>query len=334
MRAVRLIEPGRVEVAEVPDPSSRDQATVRVRRVGVCGSDLKIVKGRVRVRCPRVLGHEMVGEVEAVPAGSRFQPGTRVLVDPAVACGWCDLCLGGRTNLCRNGGLMGRDLDGVFAERVTAPVGRLLPFPETLSYRQAGLLQVLGTCVHAVSRLAPTMPGQVAVVIGLGVTGQLLSQLLTLRGARVIGVTRSSWKRDLARGLGAEGAVEPQAADSFLDELTAGRGPDLVVEAVGTAPTLAWAIDLVAAGGEVLAYGSIPAGDRSLPYSTAHEKELTIRHPRAALIGDYAEGIRLASAARLALDPIVTHELDIDEAPHAFELVEDASSLKVLMRVD
>ena len=333
MKAVTLIEPERVEVVNVAEPDDPRLPLVRVRQVGVCGSDLKIVKGKVRVDCPRILGHEMVGELESAPPGSHLEAGTRVLVDPAVACGYCDLCVKGRTNLCRNGGLMGRDRDGVFTERVSVPVDRLLAFPDALSYREAGLLQVLGTCVHAVKRLGPTFPGQVAAVVGLGVTGQLISQLLTLHGLRVVGVTRSEWKRSVAMELGATAVSDSEHAGAVLDEITAGRGPDLVVEAVGTEATLARAIDLAGIGGEVLAFGSIPGGSSGLPYYSLYKKELTLRHPRAAVKDDYAEAIRLVAAGGLQLGPIVTHELTLDEAPQAFALVDDPSSLKVLMRV-
>lgn len=332
MRAVRVLEPEKIELADVPEPDDPALVKVRVSQVGICGTDTKILAGKIPVEYPRILGHEIIGEVVSAPPGSPFLPGSRVLVDPGVACGWCDLCLAGRPNLCRNGGLLGRDVDGVFTEYVLAPVDRLVTVPAGISDEAAGLLQVLGTCVHAVKRINP-FPGQVAAVIGLGVAGQLISQLLTLRGMTVVGITRSEWKRRLAAESGAAAVAEPSQAATVLGDHTGGRGPDLVVEAAGTEATLAEAIELVTIGGEILGYGTITGGGRGLPYYHLYHKELTIYNPRAALIGDYADGISLAAAGRLFLEPIVTHRLALSEAEQAFELVHDPSSLKVLMHV-
>jgi 2-desacetyl-2-hydroxyethyl bacteriochlorophyllide A dehydrogenase len=333
MRAVRAIAPGEVEVTDVAEPAANGEMLVRIRQAGICGSDLKMLAGKVKIAHPRTLGHEAVGEVVFAPPGAPHEVGTTVLIDPAFSCGWCDLCLVDRTNLCRNGGLMGRDVDGVFTELVSVPANRLVPVPATVSVEAAGLLQVLGTCVHASRRIAP-FPGQVAAVIGLGVAGQLLSQILTRRGIRVVGITRSEWKRDLALRLGAEAVAPPADAGPLLDDLTEGRGPDVVVEAVGTAATLAQAIELVGIGGAVLAYGSIPVGDQGLPYYQLYKKELTIHHPRAAQIGDYVLGVDMAAAGDLQLEPIVSHVLSLEDGPQAFDLVNDPSSLKVLLRVD
>lgn len=332
MKAVRVVEPGSIEITEVPEPDAQGAVLVRSGQVGICGTDTKILEGKIPVDYPRIMGHEMVGEVVSAPPGSPFPAGTRVLVDPGVACGWCSLCRAGRFNICVNGGLMGRDVDGVFTEYAVVPVNRLVPVPSSVSKKASGVLQVLGTCIHAVKTVNP-FPGQVAAVIGLGVAGQLITQLLTLRGMTVVGVTRSEWKRQLASESGTQVVAAPDAARAVLDDVTDGRGPDLVVEAVGTEATLGEAIELAATGGEVLVYGTLTGGNQGLPYYQLYHKELTLHNPRAALIGDYADGVALAASGSLSLEPIVTHVLDLDEAEKAFELVHDASSLKVLMKV-
>jgi 2-desacetyl-2-hydroxyethyl bacteriochlorophyllide A dehydrogenase len=332
MNAITLLAPNRIEVANVPEPEPGPGVLVRSTHVGICGTDIKILKGTVPVDYPRIMGHEMVGEVVAAPSSSHLLPGERVLVDPGVACGICDLCRAGRFNICRNGGLMGRDIDGVFTELVEVPLSRLVRIPGAISTRSAGLLQVLGTCVHAVKATRP-FPGQVALVIGLGVSGQLISQLLTLQGLTVVGTTRSKWKRDLAETSGIAAAVPPEELDATLAGIGDGLGPHLVVEAVGQEGTLASAIELVRVGGEILVFGTITSGSAGLPYYHLYHKELTVRNPRAALIGDYADGVALAASGALHLEQMVTHELTLDEAGRAFELVDDPASLKVMMSV-
>lgn len=331
MRAIRVTGPNEIELADVSPPSDPTLHTIAVERVGICGTDVKVFHGHIPVAYPRIAGHEMVGRVVSAPPGSPYPEGTRVMVDPGVACGWCDLCQAGRTNLCRNGGLLGREVDGVFTELIQAPTARIVGVPDHLDPRSAGLVQVLGTCVHAVKHLTP-FPGRVAAVIGLGVTGQIISQLLTLSGMDVVGVTRSEWKRQLALDTGGVvRAVAPDDAEQVLADMTDGRGPAIVVEAVGTEATLARAVELVGIGGEVLAYGTITGGSTGLPYYQLYLKELTIHNPRAAVTRDYAEGADLAASGKLSLAPLVSHELGLDEAGRAFDLVDEA--MKVLMAV-
>ena len=190
----------------MPEPDAGSSVLVRVGQVGICGTDIKILAGKIPVDYPRIMGHEMVGEVVAAPDRSPYPAGTRVLVDPGVACGWCHLCRAGRFNICVNGGLLGRDVDGVFTELVAVPYNRLVPVPSSISEKASGVLQVLGTCVHAVKTI-DAFPGKVAVVIGLGVAGQLITQLLRLRGMTVVGITRSEWKRELAASTGTHHTV-------------------------------------------------------------------------------------------------------------------------------
>ncbi len=332
MRAVTVTAPSSIAISDVDEPEGGGGVLVKCQTVGICGTDVKVLKGAIPVAYPRVMGHEVMGEVVDAPQGSGVDVGQRVLVDPGSACGHCDLCHRGRPHLCRNAGLMGREVDGVFAEYVRVPPHRVLTVPDSVSDRAGGVLQVLGTCIHA-QRAVDVFPGQVAAVIGLGVSGQLMVQLLRERGVTVVGITRSEWKRELAAKHGAAATAAPDAAEAVLSDLTDGRGPDLVVEAVGTERTLAQAIELVGIGGEVLVFGTLTGGDAGLPYYQFYFKELTLYNPRAALPGDYAAGIELAASGRLQLEPIVTHTLELAEAERAFELVHDPSSLKVLMTV-
>ena len=332
MRAVTVTAPSSIAIADVDEPESGGSVLVKCQTVGICGTDVKVLKGAIPVAYPRVMGHEVIGEVVEAPPGSGVAAGERVLIDPASSCGHCDLCHRGRPHLCRNAGLMGREVDGVFAEYVRVPPHRVLGVPDSVSDQAGGVLQVLGTCIHA-QKAVDVFPGQVAAVIGLGVSGQLMVQLLRERGVTVVGITRSEWKRELAARHGATATAAPDQAEAVLMELTDGRGPDLVVEAVGTERTLAQAIELVGIGGEVLVFGTLTGGDAGLPYYQFYFKELTLYNPRAALPGDYAAGIELAASGRLELEPIVTHTLELGEAERAFELVHDPSSLKVLMAV-
>ncbi len=168
------------------------------------------------------------------------------------------LCRRDLPQLCPAGGLLGRDTDGVFADLVAVDEACLHPLPAGLAPADGALLQVLSTCVHAQSMLGPAPPADTAVIIGLGVAGLLHLQLLRDRGVgAIIGITRSAWKRDLARGFGATATAAPdEAGETVVSDLTGGRGADIAVECAGTQASLAQAMRLAGPGGTVLVFGT------------------------------------------------------------------------------
>lgn len=335
MRAAVVVAPGLLEVRDVPEavrPS--DAYRVRALEVGICGTDLKILAGDVPVDASRILGHEMLGEVVEGPDGGPFVVGQRVLIDPSVSCGLCVRCRRGDAHLCGHGGLMGRDLDGVFADNVVVPASQLLAVPDSIPVEHGPLLQVLGTCVHG-QELVRADPGQVAVVIGLGVSGLLQVQLLKARGVDVvIGVTRSEEKLRLAETLGADVAVRPDAVEEVVRELTGGEGADLVVESSGSLSALAQAVGLVRPGGTILVFGIVSATSGDFPFYQLYLKEVSVVNSRAALPKDYAAAIDLVARGKVDVAPILARRFDLDDAAAALETFRDASGmLKVTMRV-
>jgi threonine dehydrogenase-like Zn-dependent dehydrogenase len=332
MRAVVLDQAG-VSVEKIAPPVPGERALVRVAQAGLCGTDLKIVAGEIPVARPRVLGHEMTGWVARAGARGLLAAGTPVLVNPAVFCGHCALCRRDLPQLCRSGGLLGRDADGVFADLVAVDEACLHPLPAGLPADGAALLQVLSTCVHAQSLLT-VRPGDSAVVVGLGVSGLLHVQLLRDRGVRVIvGVTRSAAKRELARSFGASAAVGPDQAEEAVAAATGGHGADLAIEAAGSQPSLAQAMRLAAPGGTVLVYGTtVPTAD-GLPTYDWYLKELTIRNTRAARPRDCDLAIRLYADRRVELAPLVTARFPVEQAARALAACAEPGQLKVVLDV-
>src|SRR5438552_16397498 len=214
MRAMVLRAPRELVLDDVSRPPvDPGHVLVRVTHSGVCGTDLKIYNGAIRVDYPRIMGHEIVGHV--VEGVGQFRTGDRVIIDPELYCGACFHCRIGQTHLCPNGLLVGRDIDGGFAEYLDAPASHVYHVPASIDSRTAPMIQVLTTCVHA-QRQIEIVPGESVVVFGLGVTGQLHVQLAKARGASpVIGVTRSADKRALAETLGADGTFP--AAEGAID---------------------------------------------------------------------------------------------------------------------
>ncbi|MPZ59801.1 MAG: alcohol dehydrogenase catalytic domain-containing protein [Propionibacteriales bacterium] len=333
MRALILTGVGTLEVDDIPEPPPDRRALVAVEKAGICGTDLSIRSGHIPVEYPRVLGHEVVGRVVRPGAERRFAEGARVLVDPAVSCGHCHLCMADRANLCPNGGLIGRDMDGGLAEYVAVDEKQLLPISSGVPLEDAGLLQVLGVCVRAQS-LIHVFPGQVAAVIGLGVGGLLHAQLLRARGARVVGITRSESKRALAERLGATVTCAPDEAESRVQDFTDGRGADVVVESAGTVETLAKSIELVRGGGTVLQYGTIAESEGRLPFYELYYKEINLVSSRAALLRDYAASIDLVSSGDIQVAPLLSATFALDDGAAAFAAIDTRTDLiKVLLDV-
>jgi threonine dehydrogenase-like Zn-dependent dehydrogenase len=318
-----------VRAVRPPEPGGR--ALVRVQRGGLCGTDLKILSGDIPITFPRVLGHEVVGRVEAPGTGERVSAGTRVLIDPGTSCGYCMVCRDDRPHLCPRGALMGRDVDGGFAELVAVDEARLHPIPQSVGDDASAVLQVLATCVHGQDRVQ-VFPGQVAAVVGLGVSGLLHLQLLRARGlTTVVGVTRSRWKREIATSLGATVVAAPEDAEQVVAEVSGGQGADLVLECVGASPTLAQAMMLAGPGATVLVYGIPPVEVERLPGYRWYFQELTIVNTRAARPRDYDRAVSFAAAGTLQLAPLITATYPLADAVAAIEATRDPAQLKVVL---
>jgi threonine dehydrogenase-like Zn-dependent dehydrogenase len=262
--------------------------------------------------------------VESAPAGSGLERGQPVVVDPVLACDRCSACLDDAPNLCLRGGLLGRDADGLFADRVRVPAANCFALPESVSLEEAPALQVLATVVHA-QELVHVVPGRVAAVIGLGFSGQLHAQLLRRRGARVLGITRSESKRAKAAELGCEWTAEPDAVQERDGSV------DVAVEASGTLAGLAQAIDLVRPRGTILAYGICTAAEGALPFYSVYYKEIRLLGARASKPRDMEIAIGLVASGAVELAPLISERVGLDSLAAALELSQ-RGALKVMVR--
>ena len=321
MRAMVLTAPGTLIRDDVARPSAASgDVLVRVTHSGICGTDFKIFSGAIPVRYPRIMGHEIAGEI--VDAGSStLRSGDRIIVDPQLYCRTCFHCQIGQTHLCANGMLVGRDRDGGFAEFVSAPPSHVFPLPESVDTRMAPLIQVLTTCLHA-QRQIDIFPGEFVVVLGLGVTGQLHVQLAKARGATVIGVTRSSDKRALAATLGADVTIPGgEGAVERVREVTDGRGADVIIETTGVVPSLSTAIDMARSGGRLLLFGIITAKEGALPFYDLYFKELELINARVAKSEDYPAAIGLVERGQVRLDPLISNVVPLEELKAAIGML-------------
>ena len=333
MQAMVLTAPREVSSQKVPVPNvNPDETLIRVTKSGICGTDLKIYQGGIPVDYPRVLGHESVGEVVS---GGTLKPGTPIIVDPAYYCGACYNCRDGQSHLCPNGGLIGRDVEGGFADYMVAPSRNIHALPNDLKPDIAPLIQPMTTCLHA-QRKAKIFPGEAVLVYGLGVTGLLHVQLAKAHGAYpIIGVTRSKWKRELAEDFGADFTFAPnENLKNSLLEITGEKGGvDLVIESVGQLSILAEAIELVRLGGRILPFGIYTETKGELPFYNLYFKEIQVVNARVAKPEDYPASIDFIRRGVVDLKPLITHTFFINDINKALDMLDggDSSCIKIIL---
>lgn len=318
MLRVTLQEPGGFVAGEAPVPERGEtEALVRVRRIGVCGTDLHAFRGRQPFfRYPRVLGHELAGEITAIDANERgLAPGDRVAVEPYLACGACRACRSGRTNCCARLEVLGVHRDGGMQEWLAVPA-RLLHRSDRLTLEQLALIETLGIGYHAVERAALS-PGEAVVVVGAGPIGLSVIQFAILAGARVMVVDTSAARREFALKFGAEQAVD--AGQDVAGAVSAWAGPDLahaVFDATGNLDAMGASLQLAGPGGRVVMVG-LAQGSFAVDDPLFHRRELTLLATRNSA-GAFPALIRLMEAGRLDTSPWITHHLELATLPGEF----------------
>lgn len=331
MKAAVLSAPKKLQIEDISDPApDYGEVLVRVRATAICGTDISIFEGKTRVNCPRVLGHESAGEVVELGENVKgLKVGDKVVLSPTSYCGDCPACMAGYTNICENGGLFGREFDGTYAEYVALAENRAFKLPDTISTVNATSFCVLTTVVYA-QRKVNIFPDSSVVVIGEGPAGLLHTKLAKLSGAEpVIGVSRSQWKLDLAKNIyGADYTLCENVLEK-VQELTRGRGADLVIESAGKAATLNLATELVRPGGTILAFGITPPAIEEFYSYSLYYKDLTIIGSRAMQQIDWPLSIDLAEKGKIDLHTMITHRLPLKELVKGFQMLDD-SSRKVL----
>jgi 2-desacetyl-2-hydroxyethyl bacteriochlorophyllide A dehydrogenase len=337
MKAVVLEGPGQAGIKNVhaPEAPGEGEVLLQVRMVGLCGSDLNSYRGRnPMVSYPRILGHEVAATVVEAGAGaSQWQAGTAVTLSPYSSCGLCTACLRGRSNACQFNQTLGVQRDGALTELIAVPAARL--FRADLTLKELCLVEPLTVGFHAAAR-GRAAAGDTVAVFGCGGGGLGAVAGAAFRGATVIGVDLDESKLATARKAGAAYSINSADEDlhARLAELTGGRGPDVVIEAIGLPETFRAAVEEVAFTGRVIYIGY---AKEQVAYETRLfvQKELDILGSRNARREDFCDVIRMLEAHRFPVDDAVTHTVPIDETPAILEAWsrEPARFTKIMVEV-
>jgi L-iditol 2-dehydrogenase len=340
VKVARFYSPGDIRVEDAPEPSpGPGDVKIRVRNCSTCGTDVKISKfGHHHLRPPRVMGHEIAGEVADVGAEvTGWQPGDRVQVIAAIPDGTCEECRRGRMTVCPNQESMGYHYDGGFAEYTIVPakvlaVDGLNRLPDELGFDEASVAEPLA-CVLNGQELARVGEGDDVVVIGAGPIGCLHVRLARARGAARVFLADLNPDR---LAMSAE-RVEPDAALHGTDlvdqvmKLTDGRGADAVITAAASGAAQEQALQMAARQGRISFFGGLPKDDPVIACdsNTVHYRELTIVGANGSSPRHNARALELIASGAVPVADLITHHLPLADVLEGIDIVARGTAIKV-----
>ena len=322
MKTITLLRPGEFSASETPAPMRAlpGHALVRVRKVGICGTDLHAYRGRQPFfTYPRILGHELGVEVADAAENDRgISPGDRCAVEPYLDCGECAACRMGKPNCCERLSVMGVHVDGGMREWIQVPI-RKLHRSETLRFEELALAETLCIGRHAVSRGRPA-EGERTLVMGAGPIGLSVMTAARLAGARLIAADLSADRlRFCAETLGVEETIHAAEEDVLERLLQIGGGlPSLVFDATGNPASMEASFSYVSSGGRLVLVGLAQA-DISFHDPEFHRRELTLLASRNAAASDFEAVLRDMEAGRIDAGAWINRRASSEEMIGAFE---------------
>lgn len=347
MKANVLHGVGDLRYEDVPMPELKPgQVLVKVRAVGICGSDIPRIFVNGTYHFPTIPGHEFAGEVvDAYDESNKHLIGTRAAVFPLIPCFQCNSCREGKYEMCRNYNYLGSRCDGAFAEYVAAPVWNLAPIPDEVPFECAAMCEPISVALHAV-RQTDLQLGDKVVIYGPGTIGILIAQWCRAWGAtKVMLVGNSVSNFDTAKKLGFDLIYNSDEGDpvEWVMSQTGGMGADVAIEAVGFASTFCSCLLSARPGGTVLAVGN-PHGDYLLPQDTYWQilrKQLTIHGTwnsgfNSSDKNDWLTAIAAMAAGQIDAGALITHRFGLAELDKGLELMRDNKEPfnKVMIKMD
>lgn len=319
MRSLLCVKPGELSLVERPKPARREgEVLVRIRRAGVCGTDLHIFEGtHPYLNYPRVIGHELAGEVVETDSGSGLRTGQQVCIIPYLACGKCVACRKGKSNCCQKIAVLGVHTDGGMGDFVCVPEGNVMP-ADGISLDEAAMVEFLAIGAHAVRRAAPG-PKDRILVVGAGPIGIGCMIFAKLTGGSVTALDmredRLAFCRDKL-GISQTIKVGPDAK-AEMAALTDGEFFDCVIDATGNARAMMAGFEYVAHGGAYV-FVSIVLDQISFSDPEFHKRETTLLGSRNATREDFETVFAALRAGHVPTAALISHRAPLADAPQRF----------------
>jgi 2-desacetyl-2-hydroxyethyl bacteriochlorophyllide A dehydrogenase len=322
MKTVLCEQPGSLALVQRPEPvAGPDEVRLRVRSVGICGTDIHIFGGtQPYLSYPRVMGHELSGEVLSAPAGSGLVPGDVAYVMPYLSCGECIACRRGKTNCCTRIQVLGVHCDGALVEFLCVPQ-RFVRKVEGIGFDEAAMIEFLAIGAHTVRRARGQgeLRGRRALVVGAGPIGLAVALFAQLHGAEVTMLDTREDRLAFARQhlRVAHTLAVGEGDRETLSALTGGEFFDAVFDATGNARAMERGLQFVAHGG-CYVWVSIVADAIALPDPEFHKRETTLLASRNATIDDFEEVVAAMRAGQVPTRALNTHRATLDALPEVF----------------
>ena len=326
MKAIVLNAPHDFCLQDIDDPEvSADELEIQVNLVGICGTDLTMVRGtNPAIQYPIVPGHECMGEVMQAPDGSEFQPGDRVTVFPALGCETCEACLSGRIPHCPEAKTIGvQRPGGYFAERISAHTRRVFKLPDSIADPVGSMVEPTAVAVHANHR-GMVVKGCKVVVLGGGTIGLLIAQTALAFGAAGVVVSEPiAERREVATALGITWVCNPLKEDLVSVVRNWIGRPDVVFDVVGSARTLYQSTEMLKPDGRLVLV-ALPHGEvAGIPYQPAFAKELNVIGSRTYFLNDFPEAIELLASGRINAASLIGKILPLAGFAEGLQLLEE-----------
>ncbi len=315
MKYIVCEKPGQFLLKEKDGPILQNgEAVLRIKKVGICGTDLHAYTGNQPFfTYPRILGHELATEVVEISDNpKKIKIGDKVVVMPYINCKKCIACRNGKTNCCANIKVMGVHTDGGMQERISVPIGFLIPAPN-LTDDEMAIVEPLAIGAHAIRR-AELKPDEIIVVVGCGPIGIGIMKFAQIAGTKVIAVDTNQQRLDYAKEkIGVDYAVLGGAHTvNDISEITNGDLCTAVFDATGNKKALESGPDYMSHGGRYILVG-LSKGELVFKHPVIHAKEITIMCSRNATLEDFMYVISILEKGKFPSDSFITHNVSFND---------------------
>jgi 2-desacetyl-2-hydroxyethyl bacteriochlorophyllide A dehydrogenase len=312
MKTIICEKPYKLKLKEVDPPLAQTgQALIRIKRVGICGTDLHAFEGNQPFfTYPRILGHELAGVIESIAENQDdLKQGDTVAIVPYLECGECIACRMGKTNCCSRLNVLGVHSDGGMQECISVPIDHLVK-ADGLDPDETAMVECLAIGAHAVRR-TEIQPHEFVLVIGAGPIGLSTMQFAAAEGARVIAMDINDQRLEFCKEkLGVEFTLNAAGdTQTVLEQITGGEYPSIVMDATGNPESMRKALNFLSHGGK-LVYIGLFIGDFSLNDPEFHKREATLLSTRNATRSDFQHVIKLMKKGAVSAKPLITHRSD------------------------
>lgn len=334
-----MTAPGKIEFRDVPVPKVKEgQVLVKIKRIGICGSDIHVYHGKhPYTSYPVVQGHEVSGEiVKLTDGGSNFKEGDKVTIQPQIVCGRCYSCKHGQNHICDNLKVMGFQATGMASEYFAVDLKKVLKLPENISYDHGALVEPLAVAVHALKRGGDIKRRKI-LVLGAGPIGNLVAQAANGMGAQSVMITEiSDYRLNIARECGINYCLNSKTQDigEKLINTFGEDKADLILECVGINTTTEQAIANARKGTDIIVVG-VFAEKATVDLGLVQDRELRLIGTLMYQEEDYRKAIELIEESKVKLDPIITEHFPFEDYLEAYKYIEEKKDkiMKVMIKL-